>query len=197
MTERSYRRFFTVPWNSALWCQSWVRPVVWHQRQGSVQRSPLLRLQMWHTHQSPRQPNRHETKDSVTFSTMYKNTHIRLYTSCHTNMYMLMYIQAVKQTHTCTQAVTNTYMYIRTCASINSNTTTAVMTTASAVHSYDLYHIHLTSFSLYNGYKLNSHLTCFQRGFIAQLVEHRTIIAEIMGWNPVGASEYFFFSLFV
>ena len=29
---------------------------------------------------------------------------------------------------------------------------------------------HIISFSSYNGYKLNSHLTCFQRGFIAQLV---------------------------
>ena len=27
------------------------------------------------------------------------------------------------------------------------------------------------SFSSYNGYKLNSHLTCFQQGFITQLVE--------------------------
>ena len=44
------------------------------------------------------------------------------------------------------------------------------------MHSYDLYHIHIMSFSSYNGYKLNSHLTCFQRGFIAQLVEHRVWI---------------------
>ena len=49
-------------------------------------------------------------------------------------------------------------------------------------------YIHIMSFSSYNGYKLNSHLTCFQRGFIAQLVEHRTDIAEVMGLNPVGAS---------
>ena len=41
------------------------------------------------------------------------------------------------------------------------------------------------------GYKLNSHLTCFQQSFIAQLVEHRTGIAEVMGSNPVGASEFF------
>ena len=47
------------------------------------------------------------------------------------------------------------------------------------------------TFSSYNGYKLNSHLTCFRRGFIAQLVEHRTGIAEVMGSNPVGASESF------
>ena len=40
---------------------------------------------------------------------------------------------------------------------------------------------HFTSFSAYNGYKLNSHLTCFRRGFIAQSVDHRTGIAEVMG----------------
>ena len=60
----------------------------------------------------------------------------------------------------------------------------------SAVHSYDLYHIHFTSFSSYNGYKLNSHLTCFRCGFIIQSVEHRTGIAD-HGSNPVGASEFF------
>ena len=32
----------------------------------------------------------------------------------------------------------------------------------SAVHSYDLYHTHIMSFSSYNRYKLNSHLSCFQ-----------------------------------
>ena len=45
----------------------------------------------------------------------------------------------------------------------------------------------------YNGYKLNSHLTCFQRGFVAQLVEHRTGIAEVMGSNPVGHEAPGFF----
>ena len=59
------------------------------------------------------------------------------------------------------------------------------------IDSYDLYHIHLTSFSSCNRYKLNSNLTCFQWGFIAQSVEHRTSIAEVMGSNPVGASEFF------
>ena len=43
----------------------------------------------------------------------------------------------------------------------------------------------------YNGYKLNSHLTCFQRGFKAQLVEHSTSIAELMGSNPIEASDFF------
>ena len=32
---------------------------------------------------------------------------------------------------------------------------------------------------------------CFQRGFTAQLEEHRTGIAEVLGLNPVGASEFF------
>ena len=50
--------------------------------------------------------------------------------------------------------------------------------------------------TLYKGYKLNSHLTCFQPGFVAQLVEHRSSIAVVMGLNPVGASE-FFLGLFV
>ena len=48
-----------------------------------------------------------------------------------------------------------------------------------------------TSFSSYNGYKLNSHLTCFRRSFITQSVEHRTGIAEVMGSDPVEASDFF------
>ena len=59
----------------------------------------------------------------------------------------------------------------------------------STVHSYDLYRKQFTSFSSFNEYKSNSHLTCLRRGFIAQSVEHRTGIAEVMGSNPVG---YFF-----
>ena len=61
----------------------------------------------------------------------------------------------------------------------------------SAVHSHDLYNIHFRSFSSYNWYKLNSHSTCFRRGFIAQSVEHRTGIAKVVGLNPVGDSEFF------
>ena len=59
------------------------------------------------------------------------------------------------------------------------------------VYMYDLYHMHSISLSLYNGYKLNSYLTCFHQGFIAQLAEHHTSIVEVMGLNPVGASEFF------
>ena len=50
-------------------------------------------------------------------------------------------------------------------------------------------HVHITPFSSYNGYKWNLHLTCFQQGFIAQLVEHQTSITEVMGSNPVEASK--------
>ena len=57
----------------------------------------------------------------------------------------------------------------------------------SAVHSYDLYHIYIMLFSSYNGYKLNSYLICF----VAQSVEPRTGVAEVMGSNPVGESEFF------
>ena len=34
--------------------------------------------------------------------------------------------------------------------------------------------MHIISLSSYNGHKLNSLLTCFQKGFIAQLLEHCT-----------------------
>ena len=37
----------------------------------------------------------------------------------------------------------------------------------------------------------NLHLTCFQQGFIAQSVEHRTSIMDVMGSNPVGTSDFF------
>ena len=47
-----------------------------------------------------------------------------------------------------------------------------------------IYIICIISLSSYNGYKLNSHLTCFQWGFIAQLLEHHTGITEVMGSNP-------------
>ena len=51
---------------------------------------------------------------------------------------------------------------------------------------YDLCHMHIMSFSSYNGCKLNSHLTS-QEVFIAQLAEHHINIVEVMGLNPVGA----------
>ena len=39
---------------------------------------------------------------------------------------------------------------------------------------------------------IHLHLICFQRGFVAQSVEHRTdMIAVVMGSNPVEASAFF------
>ena len=34
-------------------------------------------------------------------------------------------------------------------------------------------------------------LICFERGFIAQLVEHRTGVVEVMGSTSVEASDFF------
>ena len=51
--------------------------------------------------------------------------------------------------------------------------------------------MHIISFSSYNGYKLNLLLTCFQLGFIAQLVGHHTAVVEVTDSNPVEASECF------
>ena len=56
-----------------------------------------------------------------------------------------------------------------------------------------LYHINFMSFS---SYKLNSHLTCFRRSFIAQSVEHHTGIAEVMVQIPL-EPQNFFWALFV
>ena len=39
--------------------------------------------------------------------------------------------------------------------------------------------------------QLNSQLTCSHGGFIAQSVEHRTGIMEVMRSNPVEASDFF------
>ena len=36
-----------------------------------------------------------------------------------------------------------------------------------------------------------------KQGFVAQLEEHRTGIAEVTDLNPIGASEFFFWALFV
>ena len=48
----------------------------------------------------------------------------------------------------------------------------------------------------YNRDNLNSLLTYSQQGFIAQLVEHHTGIAEVMGLNPVDLSLRIFFWTF-
>ena len=58
-------------------------------------------------------------------------------------------------------------------------------------YKYDLFHIHFTLLHYTGKYeltKLTSLPTC---GFIAQLVEHRTGIAEVTGSNPVEALIFF------
>ena len=51
--------------------------------------------------------------------------------------------------------------------------------------------MHIISLSSYNGHKLNSLLTYFQKGFIAQSVEQCTGIVEVMGSNLIKASDFF------
>ena len=63
-------------------------------------------------------------------------------------------------------------------------------------YKHELFHIYFTSLHCtgkYELYKLTSLPMC---GFIAQLVEHRTGIAEVMGSNPV-KFLIFFFRLFL
>ena len=58
---------------------------------------------------------------------------------------------------------------------------------------YESFHIHYI-ISLLSRENMNSQLTSLPIcGFIAQLVEHRTGIAEVTGSNPVEALIFFFF----
>ena len=54
-----------------------------------------------------------------------------------------------------------------------------------------LFHINFTSFHCTGRYELNKLTSLPMCGFIAQLVEHRTGIAEVMGSNPVEALIFF------
>ena len=56
---------------------------------------------------------------------------------------------------------------------------------------YELFHIYVTSFHCTGRYELNKLTSLSMCGFIAQLVEHRTGIAEVMGSNPVEALIFF------
>ena len=61
---------------------------------------------------------------------------------------------------------------------------------------YESFHIHYI-FSLLSRENMNSQLTLLPMcGFIVQLVEHRTGIAEVTGWNPIEALIFFQASLF-
>ena len=59
-------------------------------------------------------------------------------------------------------------------------------------YKYELFHINFTSFHCTGKYKLNKLTSLPMCGFIAQLVEHRTGIAEVTGSNPVEALIFFF-----
>ena len=54
-------------------------------------------------------------------------------------------------------------------------------------YKYELFHINFTSFHCTGRYELNKLTSLPMCGFIAQLVEHRTGIAEVAGSNPVEA----------
>ena len=62
------------------------------------------------------------------------------------------------------------------------------ISTGFAVH--DLYHMHILTLSSYNGYRLNSLLTSYQQGFMAQLVESRGVQTPLKPQN-------FFWAFFV
>ena len=56
---------------------------------------------------------------------------------------------------------------------------------------YELFHINFTSLHCTGRYELNKLTSLPMCGFIAQLVEHRTGIAEVTGSNPVEALIFF------
>ena len=58
-------------------------------------------------------------------------------------------------------------------------------------YKYELFHIYFTWFHCTGRYELNKLTLLPMCGFIAQLVEHRTGIAEVMGSNPVEALIFF------
>ena len=60
-------------------------------------------------------------------------------------------------------------------------------------YKYELFHINFTSFHCTGRYELNKLTSLPMCGFIAQLVEHRTGIAEVTGSNSVEALIFFFF----
>ena len=58
-------------------------------------------------------------------------------------------------------------------------------------NTYELFHINFTSFHCTGRYELNKLTSLPMCGFIAQLVEHRTGIAEVTGSNPVEVLIFF------
>ena len=62
----------------------------------------------------------------------------------------------------------------------------SVMNTLTAVQIHDL-HIFITVYSPLHGFIWNQHIDQLPVGLLAQLVEHCTGIAEVMGSNPIQA----------
>ena len=60
---------------------------------------------------------------------------------------------------------------------------------------YELFHIYLISFHSSRENELNKLTSLPMYGFIAQLVEHRTGIAEVTGSNPVETLIFIFFQV--
>ena len=70
-----------------------------------------------------------------------------------------------------------------------------IATILQTQYKYELFHINFTSFHCTGRYELNKLTSLPMCGFIAQLVEHPTGIAEVTGSNPVEAlifSGFFF-----
>ena len=63
-------------------------------------------------------------------------------------------------------------------------------------YKYELFYIYFTWSHCTGRYELNKLTLLPMCGFIAQLVEHRTGIAEVMGSNPVEALFFFVFFFF-
>ena len=94
--------------------------------------------------------------------------------------------------HTNRQTVVNIWKsHILTAVKdVNMEVIFAVMNTLTAVQIYD-FHIFITVYSPLHGFIWNQHIDQLPVGLLAQLVEHCTGIAEVMGSNPVQAWIFF------
>ena len=94
--------------------------------------------------------------------------------------------------HTNGQTVVNIWKsYILTAVKdMNMKAICAVMNTLTAVQRYD-FHIFITVYSPLHRLIWNQHIDQLPVGLLAQLVEHCTGIAEVMGSNPIQAWIFF------
>ena len=100
--------------------------------------------------------------------------------------------------HTNRQTVVNIWKsYILTAVKdMNMKAIFAVMNTLTAVQIYD-FHIFITVYSPLHGFIWNQHIDQLPVGLLAQLVEHCTGIAEVMGSNPEKNSGHLFTTIWV